>query len=302
MAKSELRPITSLTASLALFISACWGGNAVAIKFTQDALPPIGTAGLRFALGSIFMVLGVYWDRGSISMQRSHWWYAFQVGVLVFLHIGLFHIGLTLTSAAHAAVLVGSHPVFVALFAHFLLPGDQLTFFKVKGLTCATAGLSSVVFAEQLSGTQLTRVDEVTWLGDACIVLSASLLGLRLVYTKHLLDRMEPGVIALWGNLVAMVLFLITSLLWEGPEQFNWNWAAVAGLAYQGFVVAGFCFLTWTILLRRHSASRIAVFSFAQPIFGIIFGNLFRGDPLSSGLVFGAIGVGIGVWLVNRPG
>lgn len=302
MAKSELRPISSLTASLALFISACWGGNAVAIKFTQDSLPPLGTAGLRFALGSIFMVLGVYWDRGSVSMDRSHWWYAVQVGFLVFVHIGLFHIGLTLTSSAHAAVLVGSHPVFVALFAHFLLPGDQLTFLKILGLSCATLGLSSVVFAEQFGSPSVARLDEVSWIGDACIVLSSSLLGLRLVYTKHLLDRMEPGLIALWGNLVAMVLFLATSLIWEGLDRFDWNWTAVAGLAYQGFVVAGFCFLTWTILLRRHSASRIAVFSFAQPIFGIIFGNLFRGDPLSIGLIFGAAGVGVGVWLVNRPG
>ena len=74
---------------------------------------------------------------------------------------------------------------------------------------------------------------------------------------------------------------------------------AVWSLLYQGFAVAGLCFAIQARLLEKHSASSVAVFSFATPLFGILFAVLFRGDPLSPWLFVSGIAVATGILLVN---
>ena len=75
--------------------------------------------------------------------------------------------------------------------------------------------------------------------------------------------------------------------------------AAWWGLLYQGLAVAGLCFAIQARLLKKHSASRISVFSFATPLFGILFAVLLRGDPLSPWLFLAGVAVAAGILLVN---
>ncbi len=314
---NEPERITWLVAALATLTAMLWGGNAVSVQFTQDALPPIGTAGLRFFLGSGLMFVFVAGTGGQLWLQPDQWRPALGLGVLVFAHIGLFHIGLNDTSSGHGVIIIGSHPIFVAVLAHFLLPSERLTKQKCLGLALAMGGLVLVILGSNsawLLGWQTQLADSQTqglpasgapqdpptaW-ADLLIVTAAMILGTRMVYTKRVLNRLDPGALALWGNITATGLFVATSLVWEGTENYRWTAAAWAGLAYQGFVVAGFCFFTWTMLLRRYSASSLSVFMFFQPISGVLCGHFLRGDQLTAWLLLGVLGVIAGVWLVNR--
>ena len=71
------------------------------------------------------------------------------------------------------------------------------------------------------------------------------------------------------------------------------------GLFYQGVIVAGLCFAIQAYLLRRHSASKISIYSFATPLFGVVAAWAFRGDPLSPWLFVSAACVGLGILIVN---
>jgi len=73
----------------------------------------------------------------------------------------------------------------------------------------------------------------------------------------------------------------------------------VAALLYQGGIIAGFCFLAWTSILEKYSASKLVVFFFATPLSGVVFSNLFLGDELTVYLLGGAILVAVGIFLVN---
>ena len=74
---------------------------------------------------------------------------------------------------------------------------------------------------------------------------------------------------------------------------------AIASLAYQSVIVAFASYLTWFWLLTRYLAGRLAVFSFAAPLFGVAFGTLILGDPLSPAFVGAAVLVGAGIALDN---
>ncbi|MEX2558636.1 MAG: DMT family transporter [Pirellulales bacterium] len=286
---------------LALLCAVLWGGLAVAIRYTQDDLPPIGTAGLRFALASAVLVGWARWQHAPLAVQPGQGRAVIVLGLLLFAQIALFHWGLTRTNSAHGSVLIGANPLFVATIAHFVLPGDRLSLSKLLGLSVATAGLVTVVAGEQARWTSAgASADPATLAGDAIVLASSLLLGIKTVYTKHVLARTEVVKLLVWSNLLATAMFLAYSLVFEGPERYRFTPAAVGGLLYQGLVVAGFCFTAWTYLLRHHRASQLAVFGFGQPLFGILFGVWLRGDAFSVWLGVGALAVAAGVYLVTR--
>ena len=70
-------------------------------------------------------------------------------------------------------------------------------------------------------------------------------------------------------------------------------------LLYQGGVIAGFCFLAWTAVLERYSASKLVVFFFATPLSGVLFSHLMLGDKLTIELLVGSVLVAAGIYLVN---
>ena len=74
---------------------------------------------------------------------------------------------------------------------------------------------------------------------------------------------------------------------------------AVASLAYQSVIVAFVSYLSWFWLLTRYSASRLSVFTFLSPLFGVAFGVLLLGESVGWRFMSAAALVLTGIALVN---
>jgi drug/metabolite transporter (DMT)-like permease len=301
---AEPKPITLSAALLATLCSALWGGLAVAIRYTQDDLPPLATAGVRFGLAAVFMAAWAWHGGESLKIRSGQAMPIVVAGLLLFAQIGTFHLGLTQTNSAHASVLIGSHPVIVAILAHYVLHGDRLSRIKLAGLLLSTLGLIAVVMGDQLVGAASTAAqaggDPATLTGDGVILFSSFLLGVATVNTKWALSRVSAGPLLFWSYLLASAGFLGCSFVWEPLAEARLDWVSAAGLVYQTAVVSGFCFAAWTSLLRRHRASQLSVFAFGQPLFGMLFGRLMRDDALTVWLALGGVGIALGILLVTR--
>ena len=79
--------------------------------------------------------------------------------------------------------------------------------------------------------------------------------------------------------IVGVALFALVSLLFEEVSWSGFTRTAWLGLLYQGFLVAGLCFALQAVLLRKHSATQIAVFSFSTPLFGVAAAIAFLNEP-----------------------
>lgn len=292
-----IRPMTIGACSQAVLCAVLWGGLAVAVRFTQDSIPPLATAGLRFGIATILIAATDLFQGLSLPINRRQFAAILPLGLLLFAQIGSFHYGMAYTNSAHGSVMIGSYPVFVALVAHFLLHGDRVSPGKLAGLLLAFTGLLAIV-AGAVQATSAST-DHPTLYGDAIVLGSSFLIGVNTAISKRALAHVGVRQLLFWSNLIATSLFFATSRLFES-ETWQFTPAAVGGLLYQGIVVAWLCFLLWTALLRHHRASQVAVFGFAQPLCGMLFGILLRGDPMTVSLAIGGMAVAGGIVLVTR--
>ena len=70
-------------------------------------------------------------------------------------------------------------------------------------------------------------------------------------------------------------------------------------LFFQTVIVGFASFLAWFWMLRRYLASRISVFSFLTPLFGVAFGVVLMDDPIGARFAGGALLVLAGIVMVN---
>jgi drug/metabolite transporter (DMT)-like permease len=286
--------LNSGAAALAVLAVVLWGINSVSIKIALQVLPPTLTAAIRFCLG--LLVIGAWAFLRHIPLRPG----AGETKKLLYLallftaQIYLIYEGTARTLASRSTVFVSTYPFFTALFAHFMIGGDRLGGFKISGLSLAFCGVV-LVFAENFSAGGFA-----TLTGDLLVLASGLLLGFRQVYTKKLIQGLPPVKLLFWQALLSLPLLLALSAGLEKFPTMRLSAAVLASLLYQGLVVAGFCFILWTTLLRRHSVSRLTAFSFLSPVSGVIASSLLLAEPLTPALLAGLLLIAAGILLVNR--
>jgi drug/metabolite transporter (DMT)-like permease len=300
------RPVSlgSTGTLLALLCAFFWGGTGVANQFAVADLPPVMVGGVRFLLAAVFMLGWCRWEGAPLKMTRAQWKPIWWMSVLLVAQIGTFNLGGKWSTASHASLFVNTYIFWVAVAEHFWLREIRLRWVQWLGLVIAAAGVVLLLTtkpAAPIVAGAAAPMDQPTPIGDAILLLSGFILGLKIIYTKIAVRTVPPGTLILWHDVVGTGLFIVISLLLE-PMPTRWPSAnACWALLYSGLVVSGFCFAANAWQLRKHGASQISVFSFTTPIFGVALGVLLRGDELSEWLLVAGAAVALGIVMVNLP-
>ena len=283
------------TVVLAVAVHSLWGGNAVAIKLSLEAFPPMWTAFLRFSIAVVGVALWAGFRGIPMRPKRSEWWWLVLLGIFFSIQIGVMNIGFEHTSGSIGSILMATNPIFAALWAHFLVAGDRLTQQRIIGLFVAFLGAAVVIL-------QSGHIDGATAIGvgSGLVFLSAALLGGRLAYTGRLLQRMDEVRVVLWQMLISVPVFGVAAVMSENIVWERVGLAPIAGIVYQGLVVAGLGFMLLTYLMKRYSTSVITSFNFVSPISGVLLSVLLLGDKITFHVLAGVALVGTGLYLVAR--
>jgi drug/metabolite transporter (DMT)-like permease len=281
--------------ALAVFINALWGGNAPAIKLGLIAVPPLWIGFWRFLLG-VLCVGGWAWSQGiALWPRREEWLGLSLLGLLFTVQIGLMNVGIRFTTAALGSIFMATNPLFAGLYAHLALPGERLSPNRGAGLLVAFVGVS-VIFLRDLTVLSGTG----TLLGNLICLFSAALLGGRLVFASRLLQRIDSTRVVVWQMLFSLPCFALAGWFTEQVRWERLGWYPLAGIAYQGIIVAGFNFMALAYLLKRYSPSVVASFNFLSPVFGVLVSFLLLSEALSWPVLVGLVAVGGGLYLITR--
>ena len=111
------------------------------------------------------------------------------------------------------------------------------------------------------------------------------------------MDALRP---VIWQMVFSLPAFLALAVSFETPLLQPLAYEPVLAILYQAVVVAGFCFVAWTMLLQRYSAGNLSVYSFSVPFFGILLSALLFGEQITWRLLAGALAVSTGITVVMR--
>ncbi|MBI4305807.1 MAG: DMT family transporter [Chloroflexi bacterium] len=276
----------------ALFLSILWAGNPISIKAGLEDAPPLRLGWYRFVAGGIVVLIWALIVRADLRVKREEWLPLFVLGIIFSIQLAFMNIGLNLTTAGNGGVLTITFPIWVAILAHFQIPGDHLTKRKLAGVLIAYGGIAALL-------AQSFQFDPERLIGDAFMLASGFLLAERQVYNAKASQNIHPAKLLLAQAIIGTLTFVVASVIWEsGP----YVWTARLGLSifYQGVVIAGFGFIANLLLIQRFFPSQVAVLNLTQPIFAILAAWVILGEPLTPMLWIGAFFVMIGAALVQR--
>lgn len=276
--------------------SALMGLNQVLIKLVNAGLAPVFQAGLRSACALLPVLLYALLTRKRLSLRDGSLGPGLLAGVFFSIEFLLLFTALEFTAVNRASVLFYTMPVWVAVGAHFLIPGEHLTIRRVMGLLLAVAGVALAML------DNAPRPTDLAWIGDLmCLAGAVFWAGIALLARTTAFSRAEPEMQLLYQLAVsAPVMLLAAPLFGELVREVT---PLVAGLfAFQVIVVVSFGFLAWFMILRIYPASDMAAFSFLAPLFGVIASWTILGERISPEVWAALVLVGAGIALVSwRP-
>jgi drug/metabolite transporter (DMT)-like permease len=207
----------------------------------------------------------------------------------------LIYVGLQWTGASRSAIFIYTAPFFVALGAHWLLPGERLGPLQWLGLAASFAGVAVAL------GTPAPATSSRALLGDLMVLLAGALWGATTLVIKATPLRSTPPEKVLLYQLAVSAVLGVAGAALAGETMGSVDALRIWALAYQTVWVAGITFVLWFQLLARYPAGPLQAGTSMTPVFGVLSAAFVLGEPLSSSLVLAAGLVVLGLVLVNRP-
>jgi drug/metabolite transporter (DMT)-like permease len=288
---------------LASLCCALWGSAFPFVKIgysmleisSQAITSQILFAGMRFTLAGILtIIIGSILSGHLLLPTRSSRskliWLALLQTVLQYV---FFYIGLSHTSGVKASIIEGIN-VFVALLvASFVFRQEKLTTKKIFGSIIGFLGVIIINFNSEGFSMDFRLI------GEGFVILSTVAYAFSSVLFKHYTEKenaiMLSGYQFVLGGLVMMAIGFL-----PGGRVEMTSWASV-GLLFYLALVSAVAYALWGILLKYNPVSKVAVYGFMTPVFGVLLSAILLKENRIIGYkgLLALILVSVGIYIVN---
>lgn len=281
-----------------LLLAALWGSSYLFMRLSAGEFGPVALAGARAGIAALVLLPVVAW-RGGLADCRAHWPQLLVVGLTQSaLPFVLFSFAASVIPSGLSAILGATTPLFTALIARCWL-GDRLDASRVTGLA---VGFSGVLWLVQGKTELAAGGSSGGWAVAACL-LAALLYGFSSNYTKRTLASASPLAVATGTQLAsALMLAPPAAEAWPTVAPTPRAWAALIVLAVACSAVA---YVLFYRLIARVGAARTVSVTYLIPVFGVLWGRVFLGEPVTPSLAFGCAvilaGTGLTTGLIRLP-
>lgn len=287
------RPSRTKLYALIGLMTLIWALNFIVAKAMAKHMPLVTLAALRTIVAGL-CILPLFLLKG-----EGRWRPADIPGMVILgfcgvaLNQGFFVVGIGQTSVAHAAIVAALAPVQVLLIAA-LRGQERITAMRLGGLAIAFTGVAVLQLAKGTNAGATLR-------GDFFIYVSALLFAIFSVFGKDYSRRL--GTITMTGFsyigsgflMIPVVLITGRDVAWGQLPMVLW-----LGLLYMAVFSSVVAYLIYYYALTWVPASRVAAFSYTQPILASFLGWLLLSEPLTVAVIGSAALVLIGVIVVER--
>ncbi len=270
-------------AIFALLCCALWGSATPFIKIGYRLCRPVANvpstilfAGIRFTLAGIITII-IY------SIAKRRFLYpkkenigrvltvsAFQTVIQYF----FFYIGLSLTSGVKGTIISGSNAFFAIIVSSLIFRLEKL---NAKKIIACVLGFTGVILIN-LNGIEFTMNG-----GDVCVIISTLAYTVSSILIKKFSKYEDPVVISGYQFTIGGAVMIIAGLILGGKVEFN-SPAAIGVILYLS-VLSAIAYALWGVLLKFNPVSKVSIYSFMTPVFGVLLTNLLIDEKSSVGVI-----------------
>jgi drug/metabolite transporter (DMT)-like permease len=276
---------------LAVLAMAILGGSYTAGKIALQDLPVFGLLLVRMAVTVVALGAYAYFAGLPLRPRGSSTRYLLAQTGLYVLSQTLLFTALMMTSAGRAAILFNMQPFFTLMVLPLLVPSERLTRLRWLGTAVAFIGVALVLAERGTAGGSI--------LGDMLVLVAALGWTGAIILNKRMPSDISAVSVIFWTSAAAIPVYALLTLLLEPGEAWHLSATAVASVLYLGVVGACFGFVLIVWLTRTYSASRVNVFVFLSPVFGVLIGWAALGETVSALQALGALAVAAGILIVT---
>jgi drug/metabolite transporter (DMT)-like permease len=274
-----------------------WGSTYLAIRVMVETMPPLLSAGVRFATaGAIFLaVLRLRGGAERVRVTRREVAGAALIGCLLcFGGNGLVTVAEQDVPSGLAALIIGSVPLWVVLMrsAH----GDRVPGATLAGVVVGFAGLALLVIPGDRPG------DAPLW-GVLTLLVAASLWATGSFYSRRTplpQDALvSTGFQMLLGGTAMIVVGSVVGEVGDvDPAAFSRD--SLMAFAYLIFIGSLIAFTAYVWLLRNAPISTVATYAYVNPVIAIFLGWAILSEEVTTTVIAGAAAIVLSVAVVVR--
>jgi drug/metabolite transporter (DMT)-like permease len=260
-------------------LAAMWGASYLFMRYAVPFLGSIPMIGLRVLIAGIALLAFALASGVAFEWGR-HWRAYLFVGVLG-LAVPFVLIGEAVRTidASTAAILNALAPLFAAITAALWIR-EPISAAKMTGIALCLAGTAVLV------GWTPSGITARELVASSFSIVATALYGYTIVFTRVHLRDASPMAISTVTLLVAAAALapLTPATLPRLDEVPAMAWLALLGLAFVSTTVA---FIFYYRLIADIGPVKASTVTLLVPVFGMIWGVLFLGEPLTPGRIAG---------------
>lgn len=265
-------------------IAFLWGSTWSVIRIGLEHLPPLRFAGVRMALAAAllapFALRGGAWPvlLGEAGPRIA------LVGLFqIALPYGLMFVAQQWVPSGLAALLFATFPVWIALLARLVLPGERLTPAKLASAAVGVAGIA-VLQAPHLGS--LDGSGRLA-LGSALIVCASIIVALANVLVRRHLVAISPLAMTAGQTFVGALVLLAAALLLEQGRSASFTPAALGALGYLAVFGTALTYVGLYWLVPRVPIAAIGALPLVDTTVAVTLGAVLLGESIGWHLAVG---------------
>jgi drug/metabolite transporter (DMT)-like permease len=270
-----------------------WASNIALGRALRDQIGPVSLSAARFLVGGlIYAVLFQAIARNQVSAQtnegeKNHGrWHTLILAGMglsgVFAFPILLYQGLKYTTAAHAAMIIATGPLFTLLFSAVLLR-QKVRLKSIAGMLISLVGVGFVIGAEALVPGGQPQVNP----GDLLALAASALWGLYSVLARMAIQSRSTFSATALSTWMAIPFLVIAGGVELQSVAFTLTPQVLLGAVYIGIFPTVISFLAWNEGIRRVGPGQAMAFYNMLVVYGALLGAVFLGEALTWQVLLG---------------
>jgi len=259
-------------------LAAMWGASYLFMRYAVPSMGPLLLIELRVSIAGAALLAFVVLSGGTVGWRR-HWRAFLFVGAVgLALPFVLIAEALTVIDASTAAILNALSPLFASIVAAIWIR-EPLTPAKTTGIAVCLVGTAVLV------GWTPVPMSARELFAASLSVIATAIYGYTIVFTKvHLRQASPMGTAAGTLLMAALAMLPFTPVTRDFAAIPAMAWLAMLGLALVSTTVA---FIFYYRLIADVGPVKAITVTLLVPIFGVLWGVLLLGEPLTPGRIAG---------------